>query len=79
MALTRSINYAVVDAIQRHASDHSVLKALNILSQARAIQSEGSDDPVLARVAESADDIIVGTVAKMEGHESLMGDKRSFN
>ncbi|KAG4254593.1 hypothetical protein FPRO03_06933 [Fusarium proliferatum] len=58
-ALCLSIYYPKLDAIQSEGSDHPVLEVLKLLVDAGA------------RVAESADDIIVGAVAKMEGHESL--------
>ncbi|VZI13447.1 unnamed protein product [Fusarium fujikuroi] len=64
-ALCRSIYYPKLDAIQSEGSDDPVLEVLKLLVDAGA------------RVAESADDIIVGTVAKMEGHESLWETMRS--
>ncbi|CZR48106.1 uncharacterized protein FPRO_12716 [Fusarium proliferatum ET1] len=64
-ALCHSIYYPKLDAIQSEGSDHAVLEILKLLVDAGA------------RVAESADDIIVGAVAKMEGHESLWETMRS--
>ncbi|KAF5691963.1 ankyrin repeat domain-containing protein [Fusarium circinatum] len=63
--LCQSIYYPNLDAIPSEDSDHLLLEVLKLLIGAGA------------RVAESADDIIVGVVAKMEGHESLWEEMRS--
>ncbi|KAF5535051.1 ankyrin repeat domain-containing protein [Fusarium mexicanum] len=64
-SLCQSIYYPNLDAIPSEDSDHLLLEVLKLLIGAGA------------RVAESADDIIVGVVAKMEGHESLWEEMRS--
>ncbi|KAG5752036.1 hypothetical protein H9Q70_005323 [Fusarium xylarioides] len=64
-ALSQSIYYPNLDAIPSENSDHLLLEVLKLLVDAGA------------RVAESADDIIVGVVAKMEHYESLWEEMRS--
>ncbi|KAF5706589.1 ankyrin repeat domain-containing protein [Fusarium mundagurra] len=64
-ALSQSIYYPNLDAIPSEDSDHLLLEVLKLLVDAGA------------RVAESADHIIVGVVAKMEGYESLWEEMRS--
>ncbi|KAF5685656.1 ankyrin protein [Fusarium denticulatum] len=64
-SLCQSIYYPNLDAIPSEDSDHLLLEVMKLLVDAGA------------RVAESADDIIVGVVAKMEGHESLWEEMRS--
>ncbi|KAF5536938.1 ankyrin repeat domain-containing protein [Fusarium phyllophilum] len=64
-ALCQSIYYPNLDAIPSEDSDHLLLEVLKLLVDSGA------------RVAESADDIIVGVVAKMEHYESLWEEMRS--
>jgi len=64
-ALRESIYYPHLDADVPEDSDHLLLEVLKLLVDAGA------------RVADSADDIIVGVVAKMEGYEMLWEEIRS--
>ncbi|KAF5566168.1 ankyrin repeat domain-containing protein [Fusarium napiforme] len=64
-ALGHSVYHTQLDAIASEDSDHLLLEVLKVLVDAGA------------RVAESADDIIVGVIAKMEGYESLWEEMRS--
>ncbi|EWG52246.1 hypothetical protein FVEG_11036 [Fusarium verticillioides 7600] len=64
-ALCHSVYHTRLDAIASEDSDHLLLEVLKVLVDAGA------------RVAESADDIIVGVVAKMGGYESLWEEMRS--
>ncbi|KAF4495093.1 Ankyrin repeat domain containing protein 50 [Fusarium agapanthi] len=64
-ALCQSIYRHRLDEVTVEDSDHLLLEVLKLLVDAGA------------RVAESADDIIVGVIAKMEGHESLWEEMRS--
>ncbi|KAF5975680.1 ankyrin protein [Fusarium bulbicola] len=64
-SLCQSIYYPNLDAIPSEDSDRLLLEVLKLLVDAGA------------RVAESADDIIVGVVAKMEGYELLWEEMRS--
>jgi hypothetical protein len=64
-ALCESIYYPHYDAVVAKDSDHLLLEVLKLLVDAGA------------RVADNADDIIVGVVAKMEGYEMLWEEMRS--
>jgi ankyrin repeat protein len=64
-ALRRSIDYPNLDTITPEHLDHLTLDVLKLLVDAGA------------RVADSADDITIGVVAKMEGYESLWEEMRS--
>ncbi|KAJ9419399.1 ankyrin repeat-containing domain protein [Fusarium oxysporum] len=64
-ALRRSIDYPDPDRVDTGHSDHLALELLKLLIDAGA------------RVADSADDITIGVVAKMEGYESLWEEMRS--
>ncbi|KAF5645862.1 ankyrin repeat domain protein [Fusarium tjaetaba] len=64
-ALCHSVYYTRLDAIASEDSDYLLLEVLKVLVD------------VGTRVPESADDIIVGVVAKMGGYESLWEEMRS--
>ncbi|KAJ4273195.1 hypothetical protein NW764_012442 [Fusarium oxysporum] len=64
-ALSQSIYFPHLDRATPEDSDRLVLEVLKLLVDAGA------------RVADSADDIIVGVVAKMEGYELLWEEMRS--
>jgi ankyrin repeat protein len=65
MALRQSIEYPDLETGNPGNLDHLALEVLNLLVEAGA------------RVADSADDITIGVVAKMEGYESLWDEMRS--
>ncbi|KAG7406969.1 Ankyrin-3 [Fusarium oxysporum f. sp. rapae] len=65
MALCQSIYYPNLERATPEDSDRLVLEVLKLLVDGGA------------RVADSADDIIVGVVAKMEGYEMLWEEMRS--
>jgi hypothetical protein len=63
--LRQSIEYPDLETGNPEHSDHLALEVLKLLVDAGA------------RVADSADDITIGVVAKMEGYESLWEEMRS--